>query len=54
MGTSLFQNLIFQKFAHVRPIGVTAQLVLRRLLDPTKLDELFHEHAQAQSERTLL
>lgn len=54
MGTSLFQNLVFQKFAHARPIGVTAQLVLRRLLDPTKLDELFHEHAQAQSERTLL
>jgi hypothetical protein len=42
------------EFAHVRPIGLTAQLVLRRLPDPATIDELFREHAQAQSERTLL
>ena len=54
MGTSLFMDPIFQQFVQKRPIGVAAQLVMRRLLDPDMLDALFHKHAQTQSERTLL
>ena len=37
MSKSLFQNLIFPQFAHARQIGLTAQFVLRRLLDPTAI-----------------
>lgn len=54
MGTSLFMDPLFQQFVQERPIGVAAQLVMRRLLDPGMLDALFHEHAQTQSQRTLL
>ena len=54
MGTSLFQDPLYRCFALQRPIAVNAQLVLRRLLDPGVLDELFRRHAQAQTERTLL
>ena len=54
MATSLFQDPLYRLFALQRPIAVNAQLVLQRLLDPRSLDELFHRHAQTQSERILL
>ena len=54
MATSLFQDPIYRRFALQRPIAVNAQLVLQRLLDPRVLDDLFHRHAQAQTERILL
>lgn len=54
MATSLFKDPIYHRFAQQRPIAVNAQLVLQRLLDPRSLDDLFHRHAQTQTERTLL
>lgn len=54
MTTSLFKDSVYLNFVRQRPIAVGAQLVLRRLLDPQTLDALFHQHAQSQSERTLL
>ena len=51
---ALFTDPIYRRFVCQRPIAVAAQLVLRRLLDRSALDALFLEHAQSQSERTLL
>ena len=54
MATSLFQVPLGRHFAQQRPMAVNVQLVLQRLLDSRSLDELFHQHAQTQTERTLL
>jgi IS4 transposase len=54
MSDSLFGNPVFQNFADKRPVAVTAQMILRRLLDPDTIDELFRENAELQYEQTLL
>lgn len=54
MDTALFNDPVFRNFASERPIAVAAQLVLRRLLDPETIDQLFTEHAVEQYERSLL
>ena len=54
MEVALFQDSVYRQFAKERPIATAAQLVLRRLLHPDALDEIFREHAVTQSERTLL
>lgn len=54
MFDSLFGNPVFQNFATQRPVAVTAQMILRRLLDPDAVDELFRENAELQYERSLL
>ena len=54
MQKSLFKDEVFQRFANERPIATVVQLVLRRLLDPKIVDEVFRENAEKQYERSLL
>lgn len=53
MNTSLFSDPVFQSFATQRPIATAAQFVLRRLLDPEALSQVFRDNAELQYERTL-
>lgn len=45
---------VFQPFLEKRPICVMAQAVLSRILDPNRLDDLFHRTAKRQYEHQLL
>lgn len=54
MSKSLFRDPVFQNFVTQRPIATAAQMVLRRILDPEAIDQLFHDNAQLQYEQTLL
>lgn len=54
MKVSLFKDEVFQRFADERPIATAVQLVLRRLLDPEIVDEVFRQNADKQYERSLL
>lgn len=53
MELSLFSDPVFQSFATQRPIATAAQLILRRLLDPAAIDQVFRDNAELQYERTL-
>lgn len=54
MQTALFKDEVFRRFAHERPIATTVQVVLRRMLDPKMVDEVFRENADKQYEQSLL
>lgn len=54
MNRSLFKDEVYRRFAKERPIATAVQLTLRRLLDPSIVDEVFREHADKQYERSLL
>lgn len=54
MGTALFEDPVFLSFASKRPVATGAQLVLRRMLAPDVIDQLFRENAELQFERLLL
>ena len=54
MQTSFFKDPIFQSFASERPFATMTQMVLRRMLDPSDIDQLFDEHAEQQYHRSLL
>lgn len=54
MDTSLFDDPVFQSFATQRPIATAAQMILRRILDPPSIDDLFRNYAERQYEQTLL
>ena len=54
MDTSLFSDPVFQNFVRQRPMATAAQMVIRRLLAPQAVDQLFRENAQLQYEQTLL
>lgn len=53
MRNSFFKDPLFQSFATQRPFATVTQMVLRRLLAPEYLDQLFHEHAQQQYQHCL-
>ncbi len=54
MQTSFFKDPIFHAFATERPFATTTQMVLRRMLDPNEIDQLFEQHAEEQYHRSLL
>lgn len=54
MLASFFQDPIFRRFATERPMATITQLVLRRMLDPAHIDQLFDDHAEQQYHRSLL
>ncbi len=54
MQVSFFKDPIFRAFATQRPFATITQMVLRRLLDPRDIDQLFDEYAQEQYHRSLL
>lgn len=54
MQTSLFKDPIFLRFASERPFATMTQMVLRRMLKPDDIDQLFDEHAQQQYHQSLL
>lgn len=54
MQSSLFKDEVFRRFATERPIATVVQLVLRRLLDPKIVDDVFRKNAEKQYERSLL
>ena len=47
----LFDDPIFRRFAVERPIATSVQLTLGRLIEPTTIDKIFDQHAEAQYER---
>lgn len=53
MDMALFSDPVFQSFATKRPIATAAQLIMRRLLDPAAIDQVFRDNAELQYERTL-
>jgi hypothetical protein len=53
MDVTLFSDPVFQNFATRRPIATAAQLILRRLLEPKAIDQVFRDNAELQYERTL-
>lgn len=54
MRASFFQDPIFRAFAAERPFATMTQMVLRRVLDPHDIDQLFEQHAEEQYHRSLL
>lgn len=54
MQTSFFKDPAFLRFAAQRPFATMTQMVLRRMLKPDTIDQLFDEHAQEQYHRSLL
>ena len=53
MDMTLFSDPVFQNFATRRPIATAAQFILRRLLDPAAIDQVFRDNAELQYEHTL-
>jgi hypothetical protein len=51
---AVFTDSVFQSFVAQRPIATATQMILRRLLAPQALDQLFRDNAQSQYEQTLL
>lgn len=54
MQASFFSDPIFQNFASERPFATMTQMVLRKMLEPSDIDQLFDEHAEQQYHRSLL
>lgn len=52
MQYSIFQDAVFQNFAKEAPVATAAQMILRRLLQPELIDQIFDENAELQYERT--
>jgi hypothetical protein len=53
MQASFFKDPIFRAFAAERPFATMTQMVLRRMLDPNDIDQLFEQHAEEQYHRSL-
>jgi hypothetical protein len=53
MQTSFFKDPTFLAFATERPFATMTQTVLRRMLDPNDIDQLFDQHAEEQYHRSL-
>lgn len=53
MQSSFFKDPIFRSFAAERPFATMTQMVLRRVLDPNDIDQLFEQHAEEQYHRSL-
>lgn len=54
MSRSFFNDPVFRSFAAQRPFATVTQMVLRRMLDPTHIDQLFNDNAQRQYHRSLM
>ena len=54
MQVSFFKDPIFRAFAAERPFATMTQMVLRRVLDPNDVDQLFEQYAEEQYHRSLL
>ena len=54
MQTALFKDEVFRRFANELPIATAVQVVLRTLLEPMMVDEIFRENADKQYEPSLL
>jgi IS4 transposase len=54
MQASFFKDSVFRAFAKEAPLATVVQMVLRRMLSPAAVDQLFAEHAQSQYVRSLL
>ena len=55
MQSSFFLDPIFRAFATQRPFATMTQMVLRRMLDPNKIDQLFEQQADFATEiRTIV
>jgi hypothetical protein len=53
MQDSFFKDPVFRTFATDRPFATMTQMVLRRMLDPNIIDQLFEQHAEEQYHRSL-
>lgn len=53
MQASFFKDPVFRAFATERPFATMTQMVLRRVLDPNDIDQLFEQHAETQYHRSL-
>ncbi|MFG0254719.1 MAG: transposase [Rhodopirellula sp. JB053] len=54
MKKSIFQDSVFQNFVKEAPIATAAQMILRRLIEPGAVDQIFDDNAKRQYERTQL
>lgn len=54
MEATLFNDSVYNAFVKQAPVATASQLVLRRLLDPQAIDQLFRDNAELQYEQNLL
>jgi len=52
MKNSIFQDSVFQNFVAQAPVATATQMILRRLLEPQAIDQIFQDNAELQYERT--
>jgi len=51
---AVFTGSVFQNFVARRPIATATQMIMRRLLAPEAIDQVFPDNAELQYEQTLL
>jgi IS4 transposase len=54
MVASVFNDPVFERFVQQAPVATAAQMIIRRLLEPDAVDQVFRDNAQLQYERTQL
>ncbi|EMI19191.1 transposase, is4-like protein [Rhodopirellula maiorica SM1] len=52
MEYSIFQDSVFQNFVAEAPIATVAQMIMRRLIEPEAVNQIFDDNAELQYERT--
>lgn len=52
MENSIYQDSVFQNFVTEAPVATATQMILRRLIEPAAIDQIFHDNAELQYERT--
>ena len=52
MKNSIFQEPVFQNFVAEAPVATAAQMIMRRLIEPNAINQIFDENAELQYERT--
>ena len=54
MKESIFQDSVFQNFVAEAPVATAAQMIMRRLIKPEEINQIFDDNAELQYERTLM
>lgn len=52
MTISIFQDPVFQNFVREAPVATAAQMVIRRLIEPHCIDQIFRDNAELQYQRS--
>ena len=52
MNKSIFQDSVFQNFVEHAPIATAAQMIMRHLIQPEAVNQIFDDNAELQYERT--